>query len=114
MTEGTNRLEVERSLALHREVARRIEMDPEILDMARDRVRTWLEDGSVHRLWAEAWRDVLKGNLEEVVALITDPGDCAHDLRQTSPFAGVLDPRARWNVLRRHSAKVARYDATSA
>lgn len=91
----------ERSLALHREVARRLRDRPELLDTARERVRSWLETGRVSPFWAEAWSEALDGTLDEVIARITDPSEHARDLRQTSPFAGALDPRVRWKILRR-------------
>ena len=97
----THQLAEERSLALHREVARRLQDRPELLDAARERVRSWLESGGVSRYWAEAWNEALGGTLDEVIARITDPSQHARDLRQTSPFAGALDPRVRWEILRR-------------
>ncbi len=90
----------ERSLALHREVARRLRDRPELLDTARERVRSWFETGHVSPYWAEAWNDVLDGTLDEVIVRITDASEHARDLRQTSPFAGALDPRVRWEILR--------------
>jgi hypothetical protein len=43
----THRLAEERSLALHREVARRLKVDPALLETARERVQGWLESGFV-------------------------------------------------------------------
>jgi hypothetical protein len=105
MTGVTHQLAEERSLALHREVARRLRDRPELLESARERVRSWLETGSVSVFWAGAWSEVLDGTVEEVVARITDPSEHSRDLRQTSPFAGVLDPRVRWEILRRLSGR---------
>ena len=97
----THQFAEERSLALHREVARRLRDRPELLESARERVRSWLETGSVSVFWTDAWSEVLDGTVEEVIARITDPAEHSRDLRQTSPFAGVLDPRVRWEILRR-------------
>ena len=103
MSQGKNRPDVERSLALHREVAERLRREPRLLEEARTRVRQWLQDGSVHQDWAQAWRGVLEGTIDEVVARLTERSEQAHDMRQVSPFAGVLDARTRWEILRRHS-----------
>jgi len=97
----THQLAEERSLALHREVARRLRDRPELLDTARGRVREWLDNGRVSRFWAEAWDEALNGTLDEVIVRITDPSQRARDLRQSSPFAGAIDPRVRWEILRR-------------
>jgi hypothetical protein len=100
MNAGNSRPEVERSLALHREVARRLRRDPRLLDRARIRVEIWLENESVDRFWAEAWKEVLDSGLEAVVERLEERSERAHDLRQVSPFAGVLDPRTRWSILK--------------
>lgn len=90
----------ERSLALHDEVARRLQDDPAALDRARSRVEEWLRDGSVHREYALAWREALDRSLSEIVALLRDPGEHARALRQVSPFAGLVPPRTRWRIWR--------------
>ncbi len=100
MSGVTHRLAEARSLALHTEVARQLSQRPEVLESARRRVQSWLETGSAPRFWAEAWSAVLAGSVDDVVAAITDPGERARDMRQTSPFAGALDPRTRWSILR--------------
>jgi len=100
MTDGRHALAEERSLALHKLVAERLRADPGLLDRARDRVRSWLRDGSVARPLAEEWEEVLSHPVEAVAAVLSDAGQRARALRQTSPFAGVIDPRTRWAVWR--------------
>lgn len=90
----------ERSLALHRVVARRLVEDPRIVERARERVRGWLAERTVGDGWARAWLGVLERPAPEIASLLCDPGLHACALRQSSPFAGVLDPRERWAVLR--------------
>ena len=98
--DGRHTLAEERSLELHGLVAARLREDPLLLEAARERVRGWLRDHSVTARWAEEWLEVLDRPLDEVVAVITDPGERARQLRQTSPFAGVLDPKTRWETWR--------------
>jgi hypothetical protein len=100
MRDGGHALAEERSLELHRLVAERLRADPRLLDRARERVRTWHQDGPVSRPWAEAWLEILEHPLEEITALLTDTSQRARDLRQSSPFAGFIDPRTRWTALR--------------
>jgi hypothetical protein len=90
-----------RSLELHRLVAQRLRQDPPLIEKARARVRVWLDDGRAHPNYALAWREALEGPFEELLALLVDPGQRARDLRQASPFAGFLEPRARWEAWRR-------------
>jgi hypothetical protein len=101
VTDGRHALAEERSLELHRAVAQRLRADPALVERARRRVDAWLRDGAVARPYAEAWRDVLSRPAGEVAAFLEDPGDRARQLRQASPFAGFLDPRTRWGILRR-------------
>lgn len=100
MSAVTHHVAEERSLALHREVARRLRCEPELLERARRRVAAWQRTGSVARAWADAWAGVLDGTLDEVIQVITDPGEEAASLRQSSPFAGAIDPATRWRILR--------------
>lgn len=107
MSRVTHQLAEERSLALHREVARRLRERPDLLGVARQRVQSWLESGCVSRFWAEAWDEALDGSLDQVIARITDTSERARALRQSSPFAGVLGPRERWEILRQHRGQAA-------
>jgi hypothetical protein len=101
MTDGRHAAAEDVSLELHRAVAERLLEDPALVERARERVAGWLRDGSVARPYAEAWRDILVGPVEAIARFLTDPGENARQMRQTSPFAGVLDPRTRWSIWRR-------------
>jgi hypothetical protein len=85
----------ERSLRLHAAVAERLAAEPSLVEAAKARVQRWLEDGSVARHYAEAWRDLFVAPRDDLLARLTEPAERMHDLRQVSPFAGVLDPRTR-------------------
>lgn len=96
---GHQRIE-ERSLRLHRAVAEKLNHDSAILERARERVERWRLDGSVHPRYAEAWHRVLALEREEISRHLVDPEEKMCALRQCSPFAGALDPRERWRILR--------------
>jgi hypothetical protein len=89
-----------RSRALHRAVAARLRAEPALLERARARVDEWLDSGSVHREYALAWRELLAGDVEALAVRLDEDSDRMNDLRQVSPFAGALDARTRWAVLR--------------
>ena len=108
MTDGRHALAEDVSLELHRAVAERLLEEPALVDRARRRVAGWLRDGSVARSYAEAWQAVLAEPVEVVARHLTDPGERARQLRQTSPFAGFLEPRARWSIWRRARGGTAR------
>lgn len=90
----------ERSLRLHRAVADKLLRDPAILDRARERVEHWRREGPTHPHYTEAWHRLLSLPTEEVAVRLIDPGETMRALRQCSPFAGALDPRERWQILR--------------
>jgi hypothetical protein len=108
VTDGLHAVAEDRSLELHRAVAERLRSNPALVERARDRVARWLRDGTVARPYAEAWQAVLGRPLEELTVFLVDPGEQACRLRQTSPFAGVLAPRERWDILRRMREGTAR------
>lgn len=90
-----------RSLALHRAVAQRLRTDPTLLDRAR--ARHAQRRDALHRRWADGWDRLLALDAADLaVALSQDTPEMA-DLRQTSPFAGALPPRDRWQILREAS-----------
>ena len=101
MTDGRKALAEETSIELHRIVAERLRAEPSLVERARDRVDGWLREGTVSRPLAEAWSTLLAQPLEDVTALMIDPGERARHMRQASPFAGFLDPRTRWAIWRR-------------
>ena len=85
---------------MHREIARRLLADPGVLEAARRRVDEWLERGSVHRDYAEAWARLLAEPPAQLAEKLTDPGEYYRALRQCSPFAGALGARERWAIRR--------------
>ena len=94
-----HKLAAERSLALHRVIARRLVRDPAVLENARQRVKYWLAE-TPDRPFAREWRRILAGDAESVAAFLGDRSELAEELRQSSPFAGVLDARERWGIWR--------------
>lgn len=91
-----HRLAEARSLALHCLIARKIGAEPALLGVARRNLEAWLARyGDSPPRALEEWRAILRRPWREVAALITDPGDNAARLRQSSPFAGVLSAAER-------------------
>ena len=93
----------ERSIAYHRVIAARILENPSILERARARVRTWLATTIPPPPYARAWEVILSRPQPEILAFLVDAGARARELRQSTPFAGVLAPRERlaiWRAVR--------------
>jgi hypothetical protein len=98
--EGFHSLAEARSWALHAEVAARLAESPELVLSAQERVAGWLTRREEHP-YAAAWDDLLQQPLEALRQALTDKGEHMCTLRQASPFAGALDARTRWSILKR-------------
>ena len=91
-----------RSLWLSYAVAGRLVADPgATLELARANLATMRARhtrGQAAR-WLAEWARLLDGPVEDVLAVLTSPVPRARELRQNSPFAGVLSEEERQQVL---------------
>lgn len=78
----------------------RVERDPRLLERTRERLAEWRRNKSVAEHYVDAWTELLSLPAAELSARVLDPTDTGADLRQVSPFAGILTPRERWQILR--------------
>lgn len=90
-----------RSLWLGHAVAAAVVRCPEL---ARSRARNNLTvmraaRGPVENPWLNRWEELLDGPLEMVLDALTSPAPRARELRQNSPFAGLLTQDERHAVL---------------
>ena len=96
-----HRLAEERSLAYHRVIAERLRTQPEILEKARERVRTWAAaSDSANRFYTRKWAEILAGDIASIASFLTERSELAIELRQSTPFAGALRPQERWQIWR--------------
>lgn len=85
-----------RSLAMHCVIAKKIEGNRSLLDIAQQNLANWDKKnvGSRPRHLQE-WEVILSKPWPEIAQLITSMDDEATRLRSSSPFAGVLDSKER-------------------
>lgn len=82
-------------------MAERLAGEPRLLQDARARVAGWLSDGGpVDPRYARRWRDLLARAPDEVAAALAADTESMRDLRQCTPFAGVVAPSERWRIIR--------------
>lgn len=86
-----------RSLAYHRAIARRL--DRRTAAMALALVRYWRDSGSIDPRYAEQWEGILEGPLAGTRKALEDEGPRGRDLRQNSPFAGLLSETERRKIV---------------
>jgi hypothetical protein len=84
---------------MHAVIARKIERDPTLLQIARKNVQRWAaQRGTETPAWLTEWREILGQPWPNIAALITEPSENGARLRQSSPFAGVLTQQERWRI----------------
>jgi len=86
-----------RALAYHAVVADRL--DESIVDEARERVERLATEGRLHPRYAARWRALLALPIAGIAAAITADTQEGKDLRQNSPFAGVLNEQERRRII---------------
>jgi hypothetical protein len=95
-----HRLAEERSIAYHSVIAGRLQERPEILEMARRRVGSWLEGRPETPFYAKRWAEILARDVPSIAAFLVERSELAIELRQSTPFAGALKPQERWKIWR--------------
>ena len=93
-----------KSLRLHQALLTPILIEPTaVIAKARANLDRWTDmhrpDGVTARYFEE-WKRVLDRGLDAIVEVIVSPSQEARELRQNSPFAGVLSDETRVRVLR--------------
>jgi hypothetical protein len=98
----------ERSLALARAIADRIDADPDRrgLEHARRVCERWSHEHAVSDL--RLWSEILAREWSEVRGVLLEDTERGRQLRQSSPFCGILSPRERWAIYRRFRSRDAR------
>jgi hypothetical protein len=86
-----------RSLAYHRAVAERL--DRAMVDEALHRVLKWRDEGKLDPRYAGQWETILSEPLPQIRRMLAANTDVARELRQTSPFAGMLSEPERRRIL---------------
>ncbi|HWK26251.1 MAG TPA: hypothetical protein VNS09_06810 [Solirubrobacter sp.] len=86
-----------RALAYHRALAGGLRRA--VVDEARHRIWEWREDGRIDARYADQWEEVLRRPLPEIRDVLSEDSEWASDLRQNSPFAGMLSEAERRKIL---------------
>jgi hypothetical protein len=96
-SEGGHARASARSLAYHRAVAQRLRRP--MVDEARHVLSRWRGQGRIDPRYADRWDDLLRRPVSEIRRALVEESADADDLRQNSPFAGVLSEPERRRVL---------------
>ncbi len=85
------------SLAYHRLVASRL--TPALVAEARQTVDRWEDAETIDPYWAMEWKRLLDRPLSQIRRTLGSDSVRARELRQSSPFAGVLNEQERRRIL---------------
>ena len=92
-----HRLAQLRSLAYHRVLARRLRRP--MVDDARHVLWEWRSKGTIDPRYADEWETLLDRPIAEIRRVLGSDDAHADDLRQNSPFAGLLSEPERRRIL---------------
>lgn len=81
-----------------------------MLDQAQQRAAKTLTDQTTladeGRRWLLMREDILDGPFEDVVAVLIDPSERGYELRQNTPFVGILSDEDRVDAVRQASREL--------
>ena len=97
---GHQRLD-QRSLEMHRAIARKLRAHPASLEIAHDNLERWSRTAGRSQPYWDEWRKILARPLPEILDLLEEESERMTALRQATPFAGVLEPAERWAIYAR-------------
>lgn len=86
-----------RSLAYHRVIARRLRRS--MVQEAKHTLLRWREQGRIDDRYAQAWEQLLDRTIPEIRRELVREDQVSDDLRQNSPFAGMLSEPERRRTL---------------
>jgi hypothetical protein len=95
----------ERSLAMHRLIARKVLADPGLLDIARENLRRWQCTVDSPSPALAEWGHILNGPADQVARFLEEPSERATRLRQSSSFCGILTDAERRAIYESYSAR---------
>jgi hypothetical protein len=88
----------DRGLAYHRTLAQQLRAS--MVDEARHVLLRWRQEGRIDPHYADRWERLLARPLPELRRALLDESQEGDDLRQNSPFAGLLTEPERLRILR--------------
>jgi hypothetical protein len=88
----------DRALAYHRAVAQQLRAP--MVDEARHVLARWRQEGRIDPRYADGWERMLASPLPELRRALLDESQEGDDLRQNSPFAGLVSEAERVRILR--------------
>lgn len=91
-----------RSLAYHRAVVEKLKREPSVvLARARRNLRSMSASNPDAKRLFDHWKEALNSPLDDLIAYCLDFGLLSRDMRQVTPFSGILTAKERLEVIKR-------------
>ena len=95
-----------RSLELHVLVSNKIKSNPQLLEIAKANIQRWrlLHQNKYDKkepYYLQVWEDIISQGVEKVCAFLQDESEYAKEMRQSSPFAGILSDEERLEIFKK-------------
>ena len=101
----------ERSMALHRQIAKRLRTDPTLWEIPKRNLAKWKQRRGRLTLAAREWERILNTNTKErILSILENDSEESVRLRSSSPFTGILDDSERKTIF--ESYNIGRYRET--
>lgn len=89
-----------RSLDFHRLIADRVRKQPALMEIAWANLAHWRRTSPTRASYLAEWEGILARGMQHALSIATEQSENADRLRQSTPFAGLISPRERWEFLR--------------
>lgn len=90
-----------RSLELHRLIARKLRDKPELFPLVEQNLLRWKNSASQRNIpYIDRWLQIVSQGMDAALDMATADTEEARALRQSSPFAGILTHKERFEFFR--------------
>ena len=92
-----------RSLELHREIVKRLQVEPELWNIPLQNIDRWQkQDGGLKQSHL-VWKTILTTlPHEEIIKLLLSKSQRSTQLRSCTPFVGIIDPETRNKIFEKY------------
>ena len=87
-----------RNLAINRAIAVKLQLQPELIAIARGHLEHWIGGDGRSTPYLTAWRNILNQPPATLLATIQEDSERMAALRQYTPLAGLLTAEERWEI----------------
>lgn len=96
----------ERSIALHKEIAKKLRNNPVLWDIPIKNIIKWKKKSDGLALAFVEWEHILNTSTkEEILSILESDSEESTRLRSSSPFTGILDENERSKIFEIYSIK---------